>query len=151
MRINFLKCQVVREKGVNYPEVDGKATPSAVHKIATDVLELDKASEEHIYALLLNPKLNINGIVEVSKGTANEATFHAREVFKAAIIHNATSVIIVHNHPSGELSVSNADKETTKQIMAAGKLLNIPLVDHIIVSNEGYLSLKEEQIVFEGV
>jgi len=78
----------------------------------------------------------------VSVGTLNESLVHPREVFESAIKNNAASIIIAHNHPSGDLEPSQADIEITKKLIHAGKILDIKIVDHIIVTLNGYNSLK---------
>jgi len=78
----------------------------------------------------------------VSVGTLNESLVHPREVFENAIKNNAASIIIAHNHPSGDLEPSQADIEITKKLIHAGKILDIKIIDHIIVTINGYNSLK---------
>lgn len=83
----------------------------------------------------------------VSMGAVNESIAHPREIFKSAILANATSMIIVHNHPSGKLEPSEQDTLITSRMLKLCELLGIPLLDHIIVGgkNENYFSLKEKQ------
>jgi len=80
---------------------------------------------------------------EITKGTINSSLIHAREVFRVAIREAATSIILVHNHPSGQLKPSNEDLSITKQLIAAGETIGIPVQDHLIIAGENYLSLKE--------
>ena len=87
-----------------------------------------------------------NGVIAkeiVSIGILNASIIHPREVFRTAIVNNAASVIIVHNHPSGNLSPSDDDIETTKKLRQAGAIIGIKLLDHIIVSEDirGYQSI----------
>lgn len=81
---------------------------------------------------------------KISMGTLNASLVHAREIFKPAIKHSAASIILVHNHPSGQLTPSAEDLKITKQIVEAGKLLDINVHDHLIVTQDSYVSLKEE-------
>jgi len=81
---------------------------------------------------------------KITIGTLNASLVHAREIFKPAIKHSAASIILVHNHPSGQLSPSAEDLKITKQIVEAGKLLDINVHDHIIIAQDSYISLKEE-------
>jgi DNA repair protein RadC len=80
----------------------------------------------------------------ITKGTLNTSLVHPREVFKVAIKYAAGSIILVHNHPSGDLIPSREDHEVTRQIIEAGKLIEIPVHDHLIIAANGYLSMKEE-------
>jgi DNA repair protein RadC len=81
---------------------------------------------------------------KITIGTLNASLVHAREIFKPAIKHSAASIILVHNHPSGQLTPSAEDLKITKQIVEAGRLLDISVHDHLIVTQESYISLKEE-------
>jgi len=80
----------------------------------------------------------------ITVGTLNASLVHAREIFKPAIKHSAASIILVHNHPSGQLTPSAEDLKITKQIVEAGKLLDINVHDHLIITQDSYVSLKEE-------
>jgi DNA repair protein RadC len=80
---------------------------------------------------------------EITKGTINSSLIHAREVFRVAIREAATSIILVHNHPSGQLKPSNDDLSITKQLIAAGETIGIPVQDHLIIAGDKYLSLKQ--------
>lgn len=117
-------------------------TPDDVASIMYPVVEL--LAEEHSYALLLNVKNRVNAIHEVSIGSLSAAIIHPREVFKAAILSNAAAVILVHNHPSGDPAPSPEDILLTKKLIDAGKLLDIPVLDHVIVCAGRYCSLKEK-------
>jgi DNA repair protein RadC len=80
---------------------------------------------------------------EITRGTINASLIHPREVFRIAIKEAATSVILVHNHPSGQLKPSNEDIAITRQLVDAGETLGIPVHDHLIIAGNDYLSLKE--------
>ena len=82
----------------------------------------------------------------VSIGTLTQTPVHPREVFYPAIRHKAVSLILVHNHPSGDLSPSRQDIELTKQLIEAGRMVGIPVNDHLIISDRGYLSLRQQGI-----
>jgi len=104
-------------------------------------------NKEHFYALYLDTK---NRIIEeelVSVGILDASLIHAREVFSPAIKANCRSVILVHNHPSGDSTPSTEDKEVTKMLYNAGHLLNIKVVDHIIIGKDDYFSLKEKKLM----
>jgi DNA repair protein RadC len=80
---------------------------------------------------------------ECTRGLVNCSPCHAREVFREAIRRNAVSIILGHNHPSGSLTPSSTDLATTKKLLEASKLLDIPVLDHIIVSSQGATSIRE--------
>jgi len=101
-------------------------------------------NKEHFYALYLDTK---NRIIEeelVSVGILDASLIHAREVFSPAIKASCRSVILVHNHPSGDCEPSDADKEVTKLLFDAGDILGINVIDHIIIGMNGYSSMKEK-------
>jgi DNA repair protein RadC len=83
----------------------------------------------------------------ISRGILNASLVHPREVFKAAIKRSAAAIILIHNHPSGELKPSQEDINITQQMLQSGQLLNIPVYDHIIIAGEKYLSMKEEGFI----
>jgi DNA repair protein RadC len=98
------------------------------------------AAEEHFMALHLNVKNEVIGIHEVAHGTLTESLVHPREVFKAALLANSYAILVCHNHPSGSLlTPSVEDHVATKQLIAAGKLLGISIIDHLILDG-GYSS-----------
>lgn len=99
--------------------------------------------EEHVVVLLLDTKNNVRKKLVASKGTINASLVHPREVFKAAVRESACSIVLGHNHPSGDPTPSQDDIGVTKRIAEAGKLLGIQVLDHIVVSTNGYRSLKE--------
>ncbi|MGN7457492.1 JAB domain-containing protein [Paenibacillus pasadenensis] len=101
------------------------------------------ADREHFVILLMDTKNQIVGIQTVSTGTLNQALVHPREVFKAAILANASGIICAHNHPSGVLEPSIEDLTVTKRLVEAGELIGIEVMDHIIVSEDSYHSMRE--------
>lgn len=84
---------------------------------------------------------------EVSVGVLNASLVHPREVFKHAILNNASHVVVAHNHPSGDTNPSSEDFETTRRLVEAGKILGISVVDHLIVSSNGYFSFKKQKLL----
>lgn len=107
--------------------------------------QIGEENREHFSILGINNKNMVVIYHNVSVGTATESIVHPREVFTAAILSGCSGIIITHNHPSGNLTPSKQDIEVTKRITEAGKVLGIPLIDHIIVGfdNPGYYSMKE--------
>ena len=116
-----------------------------------DVLPLlgDLASrrQEHFICITLNGAGEVLGNRVITVGLLNHSLVHPREVFSDAITDRAASVICVHNHPSGSLEPSSQDIAITAQLKEAGALIGIPLTDHIIVSRNGHLSMRERGLV----
>jgi len=98
---------------------------------------------ERFAVLLLDVRHRLLGSYVISVGTATETLAHPREIFREAVRRNASRLIIAHNHPSGNLQASQADLELTKQILQAGQLMGIPVLDHLILGNGDYSSLRE--------
>lgn len=106
------------------------------------------ADREHFVGIYLNSANRLISINTVSVGTLNSSLVHPREVFKLAYMVSAASVIAVHNHPSGNIEPSREDISITKQLVEAGKILGIPLHDHIIVTDgTGYTSFEERGLI----
>lgn len=148
MAVNITKVGVklVKEAMHRY-EVDKQVcSPEAAAVIANQVLFMNFESQEVVAVLLLNTKNKVNMVTEVSRGSINGSSVHPREVFKAAVLANATRIICVHNHPSGDLTPSYADIQITKRLVKAGEILGISVLDHVIVGGENehaYYSMRE--------
>lgn len=136
------KLTLVKEKTTRYP-AQSLNNPDAIIDCMNEVFNLNKMSEEYIYLLCFNTKLSLQGVFEVSHGTVNMSITDPSIIFKKALLCNAASIAIIHNHPSGDCTPSQQDIEITDRIQKAGELLNIQLIDHLIVGNPGYFSLKE--------
>jgi len=98
---------------------------------------------ECFVVLLLNSRRRVTGHLLVSTGTLDTILVHPREVFRAAIVAAASAIIIMHNHPSGESQPSEADIKVTRDLIRAGQLLKIEVLDHVIVGNGQHTSLRE--------
>lgn len=103
--------------------------------------------QEYLRVIMLNTKNVVINVKDVSMGTLNSSIVHPREVFSDAIRKNSASIIICHNHPSGDPNPSSEDISITHRLKESGKLLGIELLDHIIIGNGNYTSLKEKGIV----
>ena len=99
---------------------------------------------EHIYLLLTDTKNRLIKEILLSKGTVNASIISPREIFIEALRYQAVHIILLHNHPSGDPTPSNQDVEITSRIKEVSHLMNIVLVDHIIIGDNRYTSLKEE-------
>lgn len=102
------------------------------------------AVKEQFIVLLLNTKNKIIGTEIISEGTLNNSVVHAREVYKPALLQNAAAIIVAHNHPSGEPQPSLEDKQVTRMLEESGKILGIPLLDHLIIGDGSYYSFQEQ-------
>jgi len=106
--------------------------------------KLVESDKERFYTLMLDVKNNVLGVELVSQGSMETSAVHPREVYKSALLASATSVIFVHNHPSGEPEPSISDKELTKLLIQAGELLQIRVLDHIIIGRDMYYSFADK-------
>lgn len=136
-KVPQIRLALIRENDVKASPV---YTPSDIELFAEP---LKHATEEYFIAFHLDTRHNVVGYHEVSHGTLSSSLVHPREVFKAVLLSNAHAVLVAHNHPSGSLTPSAEDLETTKQLVAGGKLLGVPVIDHIIVSYVGIQSIRE--------
>ena len=112
---------------------------------AWDVLGDEK--QEALVCFFLDTKNQVLEQKKIFKGTLNSATVHPREIFKEALRLSTARIIVVHNHPSGDTTPSENDLSLTKRLEECGHLLGIELLDHIIVGNSSYLSMREENII----
>jgi len=129
---------------VNEPEIKKKITSASI--IYDMMQEESKADRECMFVIHLNSQNEIIRKELISMGTINEAITAPREVFRRAIIEGAHKIIIVHNHPSGHTEPSTSDKRLENTIREAGKIIDIPLLDFIIIGN-GYYSSKEASVI----
>lgn len=108
---------------------------------------LKDKKQEYFYCIYLDTKNNIIKDKMLFKGTINESLVHPREVFKEAYLLSASSIICIHNHPSGNTNPSKNDEMLTKQLKKCGELLGIKVLDHIIISNNSYFSFLEKGLI----
>lgn len=109
--------------------------------------ELRYQTKEHFVALLLSTKNHVIARAIISVGSLNASIVHPRELFREAISYSAASVVLVHNHPSGDPTPSREDIALTKQLVEAGTVLNISVLDHVIIGDGKYVSFKEKGII----
>lgn len=120
-------------------------SPESVASLFMETFKYE--TEEHFLTLLLDTKNQIIGIIKVSRGDLNKTIVTTREVFKQAVKRSANSMILVHNHPSGDPKPSREDIMITKRIIEGGKILSIDILDHIIIGYDRYFSMKSENII----
>lgn len=106
--------------------------------------EMRSYKKEVLKVVLLDTKNRVINNKEVSVGTLNSSLVHPREIFKEAIVNSANSIILVHNHPSGDCNPSKDDKEITEKLIRTGEMLGIKVLDHVIVGKDTYWSWKKE-------
>lgn len=109
--------------------------------------EMNFFDREHFKVINLNIKNQVIMIDEVSVGSLNASLVHPREVFKLPIKRSAASLILAHNHPSGDLQPSKEDVALTERLCEAGRILGIEILDHLIIGNNSYLSMKEREYI----
>ena len=139
------KAVLEKEFSINYPEIDRKMnSPEKIARLGRDVLRLHEQTEEYLYMFCMNVKLELISVFELSHGNVNSSIVSVREMFQKALLANAVSIILMHNHPSGDPSPSREDVNTTKRAVQAGELLGVQVLDHIIIGRPGFSSLKEK-------
>jgi DNA repair protein RadC len=123
-----------------HPRDEILTPPSAYAYLAP---RLRDAREERFVALLLDTRSRVFREATISVGSLNASIVHPREVFRTAMAHGAAALLLAHNHPSGDPRPSREDRDLTRTLVDAGKLLDIPVHDHIVVAAEGYFSFRE--------
>ena len=130
--------RVLQNRPVDRTLVDDPAVAAAA--LSQDLMW---QTQERFAIALLDVKHRLLGTKIISLGTATETLAHPREIFRKVIKHGATRVIVAHNHPSGVLDASEADLELTRQLLRGADILGIPLLDHLILGNGDFLSLRQ--------
>jgi len=132
--------EVLREDAPAYLSTLRFSSPQQVYELFRD---LSLESKEYFVCLHLNAKHGILCFDRVAVGTLESSLIHPREVFKGALLSSAGSIVIVHNHPSGDPAPSQEDREVTRRLVGAGKLLGVPVLDHVIIGERSYYSFQE--------
>ena len=100
-------------------------------------------NHERFLVMLLNTKSHVIRVLQIAEGSLSSAVVHPREVFAPAIIHHAASIIVAHNHPTGDPHPSSEDKQLTKTLKNTGEIFGVPLQDHIVIGDGWYYSFRE--------
>lgn len=139
--VSVYRCLLVKDSTFAPPCVQ-LSRPRA----AADIVQmlLDGVDREHFLVLMLNTQHVFIGVNTVSVGGLEAVIVDPRQVFKPALLANAASIILAHNHPSGNPKPSTEDIDTTLRLVEAGKLLNLQVLDHIITGEDCYVSMKNE-------
>lgn len=135
-------------KRINYFDALEKVKinqPSTIASLFMD--EMRYLQKEHFRIIILDTKNQIIVTEEISVGTLNASIVHPRDVFKIAIKRNANSIILIHNHPSGDPAPSNEDINITNRLVDVGNLVGIKVLDHIVIGDNKYISFKERNLI----
>ena len=136
------------ELGRRALETSGGATAiRGPEDVQPHVRDLFRARKEHFVVLLLNARHEMQVRETISIGSLNASIVHPREVFLPAIVHSAASIVLVHNHPSGDPEPSEEDLSITKRLVQVGELVGIGVLDHVIVASRGMVSLRSRQLI----
>ena len=141
------RLELVKEESHKYEVETRISCPKDIYEVLTKVCRIQCNAEEVFILITLNTKNIVTGYFEVHRGTINTSLVHPREVFKRALLNNASNIIVAHNHPSGDPNPSKEDIQITERLKEAGNLLGINLIDHIIVGEDKYISLKEKGVL----
>ncbi len=139
---------LIKESCGDYAHADRLDNPGKVARFMDEYLDLGNRAEEFLYLCALDNKNSLIGLFEVFHGTVNQSCVSNREIFLRALLCGAAKIIISHNHPSGDTTPSGDDIQATREIEKAGRLMRIPLIDHIIIGRNGqFTSLREMDIL----
>lgn len=139
-RIPIYKVMLVKDSNHSSDTKQVKQPADAYEILSSYLAGQDR---ENFVILMLDTKHKVIGINTVSVGNLNSSLVHPREVFKPAILSNAAAIVLGHNHPSGDTTPSSEDVDVTKRLSEAGKLLGIEILDHVIVGDGNFASMKE--------
>ncbi len=145
------QLQAALELGKRLSSARGPERPSVRSpQDVADLLmaEMSLLDQEHFRVVVLNTKNQVMGTPEVYKGSVNSTTIRSAEVFREAVRQNCPAIIVVHNHPSGDPAPSEEDVAVTRELVAAGKMLDIDVLDHVVIGRHSFASLKEKGLGF---
>ena len=121
--------------------------PENIVEVFEDVFSMSELAEEMMIMACLNTKNEVVGLFKVSQGSLNASIAHPREIFKRAVLANANSIILGHNHPSGDVTLSDEDINVTERVIKAGEILGIKLLDHVVMAGGDFISMGVEGII----
>ena len=140
-----IKTITLKVKDVN--ALQKASNSKSAYEVAKNIYSGLSDDQEHFSVLFLDSGNNITGFKVLFSGGMNAATVDLKVVFRNALLFGARSLILVHNHPSSTLTASQEDIRITQETKQAGKLLGIKILDHIIITNNSYLSMADESII----
>ncbi len=141
MTVTYVRELTLKYRGKKGEIFDAAHSPNHAARLIRQVLP-DNV-REHFVALLLDSRTQVVGYYVAATGTASSCLVGAREIFQAAVVAGANALVVGHNHPTGDTTPSTEDRAVTQRLKAAGELLGIPILDHLIVGNETFYSLYE--------
>ncbi len=149
---NAKACQIVACFELGRRLAKFKEDKKSAIKNAKDIAkifipEMGSLKKEHFKGIYLDSRKRVIKEETIFIGSLNESVIHPREIFQVALNENAAALILIHNHPSGNPKPSNQDIEITKELIRAGDILGIPVLDHIIIGNNKYVSLREKGLI----
>ena len=144
-KVYDLALKVLEEK----PIYTDMANSTKVAEFINTAIQPQTFAEERMYIIALSTKGDVIGYIEHSKGTLNSSLVDVAGIFKFALLCNASSIILTHNHPSGSTTPSQEDIQVTSRVKDAGDLLSVPLLDHIITTPSGvYNSIRSNSTIW---
>lgn len=143
--VQIVKINLIREKSMSPTYGISISSPEDAEKAFREYI--GDSDREVFVVMTLSNKNKITSLTTVSIGNLNSCVVHPREVFKTAILSNAESIILCHNHPSGECEPSPEDKAVTARLLEAGKIIGIQVLDHIILGDEKFTSMKQDNLM----
>lgn len=144
-RIPVVRIQSVRESSLTY-QGEGLVGPRDAAQLLAEYI--GPADREHFVVIGLDTKNRPNVLHTVAVGSLNACVIHPREVFKVALLHNCNSIIVGHNHPSGDPTPSLEDQAITQQLAEAGRILGIEVLDSLVIAgDERYFSLRDSGVI----
>jgi DNA repair protein RadC len=144
--------RLIRETGSDPPPARSRErtlvrSPSDVFGFMKGHTESEEAEVFWILALDTQNRVLFDSPIVITRGILNSSLVHPREVFRSAIVAGAAGIILVHNHPSGDPTPSADDRAVTQQLVATGKLLDLPVHDHVIIGHSAYVSFAEQGLL----
>lgn len=153
MNIAFYKLVVEEDRPVllKLKEIKSADTiygnnPQVIADWCSSALYMDRLMQEEVYLLFLHSSLRVKGIIQLAQGGEDSAVFSTACLYREVLLSGSSKIVIIHNHPSGELDPSTQDMAMTKQLMKGCMLLGITLLDHIIIG-DGYYSFHEQGLL----
>ena len=141
------KLKTITLKVKEEPVLETASNSKSAYEIASNIYRSLSDDQEHFCILFLNNANNITGFKVLFSGGMNAATVDLKVVFRNSLLFGARSIILVHNHPSNTLTASQEDIKITQEIKQAGRLLGIKILDHIILTNNSYLSMADKGMI----
>lgn len=135
---------LVKEKSTYYSAFNSLDNAEKINDVMKDVFNIHNLAEESSYLICLNSQCIPSAFFLLSKGTVNATLVSTREIFIQALLASAVKIVLCHNHPSQRVIPSQMDIDITEKVKAAGELLNILLIDHIIIARNSYFSFSEQ-------